>query len=56
MFVPLSHLLCPVNHVHLDTLEGSITVSMEISDGCMHFSVKDTGVGIPPSGATSSLK
>ena len=31
------------------TMAGEISVIMELRDGCMHFSVRDTGVGIPPS-------
>ena len=31
------------------TMSGKISVSMKVQDGCVHFSVCDTGVGIPPS-------
>jgi signal transduction histidine kinase len=30
-------------------MDGKITVTMQTVDGHMHFSVKDTGVGIPAS-------
>lgn len=31
------------------TQEGSVSVSLSISDDCVHFCIKDTGVGIDPS-------